>query len=123
MLAQEMLVVEVLGNRMSFRVGGQGLEGHGGDLFDDAGDVGGFGRGSAPTKRGVPGDQHRWRTKWIEFGEAADDGVAGIGFVLGANLPGSEGARHRNRAVEVVGMGSAKTRDFAPGLRPRGSGA
>lgn len=122
MFAEKVFVVEILGDAGRFGIGGGSLKSHGGDFFDDHGDMGSLRRSCAPAGRGVAGDEHRWRAEGIELCEAAHDGVARVGFVIGDNLRGRKRARDGDRAMEVVRVRSAEARDFAAGLRPGGSG-
>jgi len=96
-------------------------EGQPGDVLKDVGVFHGFGGSSAPRKGRMAGNQYPGNSYGIEIfrvKEPNDDctGVPYVGFI---DFRSGEGLGDRNRAVEVVGVGGAETRNGAAGLCPR----
>src|SRR5258708_35309524 len=99
-----MPVVQVRRDAARFGVSSKGLRRHGGDFFDDYSYVRCFGGRGAPAKGRVSGDENSGLMQWVEFCKSSNDSMAGICFVVGANLRGAERLGHRNGPVEIVGV-------------------
>src|SRR5271170_5529626 len=121
MLSEEVPFVKRFGNWTGFRIRHEGLQSHGGNFFQHDGVVRSICRGLSPTKRRVAGDQDARHMKGISLSEESNDGVAGIGFVVRANLRRSERSGHRNGTMKIIGVCGAETRYSALGLSPRSS--
>src|SRR5689334_9445047 len=115
-----MLVVQRAGERPGFSVDQKRVGCHAGNVFENDGVVSGISGGRSPTKGCVPSNQYRRNRIWIELGERAADGLAGLEFVVGGNFLGTEGLGYRNRPVEIVGVRSAKAWDRSFRLSPGG---
>ena len=70
--------------------------------------VDGIERGAAPGERPVPRDQYAGDRRGVEVGEPFDDDVSGVQLVRLGDLRRSEVSRHRDRAVERVGVHGAE---------------
>src|SRR5258708_9579005 len=80
-----------------------------------------FGGRGAPAKGCVSGDEHGWLMQRVEFCKSPNDGMAGVGLIVRANLRRCKRFGHWNGAVEIIGVRGAEARNFALRLCP-GSG-
>src|SRR5882757_10968754 len=113
-----MLVVQVRRDAARFGIRSERLRCHGGDFFYDYSYVRCFGGRGAPAKGRVSGDENSGLMQWVELCESPNDGMAGICFVIRANLRRGKGLGHWNGAMEVIGGCGAEARNFALGLSP-----
>src|SRR5271168_1468027 len=120
---KKVFLLQMLGNRPRLGISDQRLRGQGGNFFQDDGNVRRFRGRISPTKRSMACHQYRWSLRGIELCEAAHDRMAGVNFIVGANLRGREWLGERNWTIKVIGMRGAETRDFPLGLRPGSCGA
>src|SRR5258708_32545388 len=100
-----MPVVQVRRDAARFGVSSKALRRHGGDFFYDYSYVRCFGGRGAPAKGRVSGDENGGLMHRIQLCKSSNDGVAGIGFIVRANLRRGKGLGHWNGAVEVIGVG------------------
>ena len=68
----------------------------------------------------MSGHQHGWATQRTVPLQRVHDRETGVGLVSGFDFVGSKRRRHRNGAVEIVGVRGAEARNLTAGLRPRG---
>ena len=122
MFAEEVLLVKNLRDGASLGVGGESLQGHGGNFFNQDGVVSGVGGSFAPAERSMACDESARYMQGIAFADAANDGQTRVVFVVVVDLRRGQGLRDRDGAVEIVGVGGAKAGDFALRLSPSRGG-
>lgn len=86
MLAKKMFVAKMERDAAAGGIGGEGLEGQSSYFFENDSVMRSVGGSFSPAKRRVTSDEHSGKGERIELGETADNGVASVGFVAGANL-------------------------------------
>src|SRR5256885_16638050 len=117
-LAQKMLIVQVLGNRSRFGIGSERLKRHRSDFFHNDRHMSCFRRRFAPAKRSMSRHKHGRRVERIEFCEPPNDRLPLIGLVVSADFRRRKRLGYRDWSMKIVRMGRAKTRNLASGLRP-----
>lgn len=122
MLSEKVFFVEDLGDGASLGVGDESVQSHRGDFLDKDRVVSGIGRSFSPAERSMSRDEDTWNVQGIAFGDATNDGQAGVPFIVIANFSRTERLGDGNRSVEIIGVGGAKAGDFALRLSPGGGG-
>src|ERR1700722_7699600 len=122
MFALVVVLADMGWNRLDAGVEQGGAKRKPGDVLEDVGVLDGFFRRFSPGEGGVAGYKNSGDGNGIKApgAEPADDDGASTADIAGRDFFGGKGFGHRNRAVEVVGVGRAEAGNRLAGLSPGG---
>ncbi len=120
MLAQKVLLMEMLRQPSSLRIRRERAKRHCCHLLDNHGMVRSLGGRLPPAERSMARNKNRRKLKRIKFRKAPDNSAACIHFMVGMDFRRKERPRDRYGAMKVVGVSSTEAGNLSVGLCPGG---